>query len=342
MARIHIIETPTRDLETPAFFPVNNFGVRGSDNTPRYWEDIPDMNTMMINAYHISCSYQRNNLENDGLHRHYSKNGVFFADSGGFQARLYKLSIDPIHVLRTQESIGADIISTLDMPVFPDDTIYQESHGNAIRLSIQNALLLMKKREREDMKVYASIHGNDTKTMLNMIDYLSKKEKFDGFAIGGLVPKRADFHKVIDLVYAVRKKIGDAPLHVFGLGGVSMIPLLAYLGVDTFDSSAFMTAGSKRIFFRPGRGHSEFQEMKETKYLSCVCPICSTRTFKEVRSQRRLVAMHNLWMITAELRRLKAAIEDQEIESYLEGRFFQNPLIHEGFRYAKMKVRGLV
>lgn len=341
MARIHIIETSTRSLETPVFFPVNNLGQKGSFNTPRYWEDIPDMNTMMINAYHISRSYQYDKLKNDGLHRHYSKNGVFFADSGGFQARVYNLSIDPISVLRTQESIGADIISTLDMPVFPDDTIYQKSHANAIRLSITNALLLMKNREREDMKVYASIQGNDIKTMLNMIDYLSKKEKFDGFAIGGLVPKRSNFHKVIDLVYAVRKKIGDVPLHVFGLGGVSVIPLLVYLGVDTFDSSAFMVSGAKRLFFRPGRSHSEFQDMNELKYLPCVCPVCSTRTLEEIRSQRKLVAMHNLWMITEELRSLKAAIEEKEIESYLEKRFIHNPLIFEAFRYAKMKTRGI-
>jgi len=341
MARIHIIETPTRNLETPAFFPVNNFGMSGSDNTPRYWEDIPDMNTMMVNAYHVRESFVWKKLQNDGLHRHYSKDGVFFADSGGFQAKRYQIDIDPLKILRAQESIGADIASTLDMPVFPDDTIYQNTHASAIRTSIQNALLAIKNREREDMKIYATLQGNDTKVMLNMIDYLNKKANFDGFAIGGLVKKRSNFHKVIDLVYAVRKKIGDKPLHIFGLGGVSMIPLLVYIGADTFDSSAFLTAGSKRIYFRPGRNHTEFQDMRETKYLPCVCPICSTHSFKEVQSERRLIAMHNLWMINGELRQLKSAILDQDIESYLEGRFHQNPLINEGFRYAKMKVRGL-
>lgn len=341
MARIHIIETPTRSLETPAFFPVNNFGSSGNDNTPHYWEDIPDMNTMMVNAYHIRESYVWGKLQNDGLHRHYSKDGVFFADSGGFQAKRHQLAIDPLKILRAQESIGADIASTLDMPVFPDDTIYQETHASAIRSSTQNALFAIKNREREDMKIFATIHGNDTKVMINMIDYLNKKANFDGFAIGGLVKKRTDFHKVIDLVYAVRKKIGDKPLHIFGLGGVSMIPLLVYVGADTFDSSAFLTAGSNRIYFRPGRNHTEFQNMKETSYLPCICPVCSNHSFKEVQSERSLIGMHNLWMINGEMRQLKSAIQDNDLESYLEWRFNQNPLINEGFRYAKMKNRGL-
>ena len=121
-----------------------------------------------------------------------------------------------------------------------------------------------------------------------------------------------------------------------------MIPLLVYLGADTFDSSAFMISGSNRIFFKRGKRHLEFQNMGETKYLPCVCPVCCNRSLEEVRSQRKLVAMHNLWMITSEIRCLKSAIVENELESYLEERFSHNPLINEGFRYAKMKVRGIV
>lgn len=299
------------------------------------------MNTMMINAYNVREGSIWDKLKNDGLHRHYSKDGVFFADSGGFQAKRYQINIDPLRILQVQESLGADIASTLDMPVFPNDTIFSITHRDAIQISIKNAIFALQNREHEDMLLYATIHGNDTKMILNMIDYLKKKGTFDGYAIGGLVPKRSDLHKVIDLVFSVRKKIGDAPLHIFGLGGVSMIPLLAYVGGDTFDSSAFLTAGSRRVYYRPGREHIEFKDMNETTFLPCVCPVCSRHTFEEIRSERKLIALHNLWMITAELRKLRTAIQDNEVEPYLEARFQRNPLISEGFRYAKMKVRGL-
>lgn len=119
MARIHVIETATRPLETPAFFPVNNAGMRGEGNGPPYWTEIPDMKTMLLNAHLLNNSSVFQTLSKVGLHDHYAHDGVFFLDSGGLQHRVYNKRIDPLEILRIQEKIGADIASTLDVLVLP-------------------------------------------------------------------------------------------------------------------------------------------------------------------------------------------------------------------------------
>lgn len=342
MTQLRVIETATRSLEAPVLFPVNNTGLKGEGNGPPYWLEIPDMKTMLLNAHLLKKSSIYDTILRKGLHDHYSKDGVFFVDSGGLQQRLHNIKLDPLEILRIQENIGADIAATLDIPIFPEDDTLSSLHSRNISVCVKNALLCLENREREDMKIYASIQGNDIKIILNIIDYLQKKGNFDGYAIGGLLPKRSDFRQIIDIIFSVRKRIGTAPLHVFGLGGPSYIPLLSYIGVDSFDSSSYMKAGSNRIYFIPGQGSNDLCNIGNQEWLPCVCPVCSNKTAVEIRSERKLIALHNLWAITFEIRRLKVAIQENTLEKYLDGRFQSNPLIHSAFRYARSKKRGFV
>jgi len=339
---VKIIETAHGNLETPVFFPVFHFNKRGTGSCPKYWNDIPEMKTMLVNAHHISKADNFKRISTNGLHKHFQFNGIFFADSGGLQSRLNNAIINPLEILKIQEKIGADIAATLDSPVFIKDNISESTHAEYIQKTVRNAIIASENREREDMLLYAVIHGNDIKVMTNMIDYLKRKGNFDGFAIGGLIFKRSNHRQLIDLMIAIRKRAGEKPLHVFGLGGPAMIPLLTYLGVDSFDSSSFLSAGSNRVYFAPEYRTRAFQELPQTKMLPCVCPVCSKNSFDEVRSQRKLIGMHNLWMISYEIRKLKMHILEGDLESYLDYRFMNNPQIKIAYRYAKAKVGGFV
>jgi len=342
LAQTKIIETPHGDLETPAFFPVYHINKRGSGSCPKYWNEIPELKTMLVNANGIKESEKFKRILNNGLAEHFHFRGTFFVDSGGLQCRINNIDLNPLEILKIQERLGADIASTLDMPILVKDNITENLHSEYVKKTIQNALICLKNREREDMRLYAVIHGNDLRVMTNMIDYLKRKGDFDGFAIGGLIFKRSNFRELIDLIIAIRKRVGEKPIHVFGLGGPLMIPLLTYLGADTFDSSSFLSAGSHRVYFAPELGSIEFCEMPQITMLPCVCPVCSRNTFEQVRSQRRLIGMHNLWMISYEMRKLKMHIGEGDLESYLDYRFTNNPLIKIAFKYAKAKVRGFV
>jgi len=342
IAKSKIIETPHGTLETPVFFPVYHINKRGSGSCPKYWSEIPELKTMLVNAHGIKESEKFKRILRNGLQEHFHFQGTFFADSGGLQSRLKNLNLNPVEILKIQEGIGADIAATLDSPVLLNDNISADAHADYVKRTIRNALIALKNREREDMLLYAVIHGNDIKVMTNMIDYLKRKGNFDGYAIGGLIFKRANYRHLIDLILALRKRAGDKPLHVFGLGGPLMIPLLTYLGVDSFDSSSFLSAGSHRVYFAPEQGSREFHEMSPTEMLPCVCPVCSKNNFDQVRSQRRLIGMHNLWMIAYEIRKLKFHIQDEDLDSYLDYRFTNNPQIKIAYKYAKAKSGGFV
>lgn len=339
---LRIIETAHGSLEFPTFFPVYHMNKKGSCSCPKYWNDIPEMKTMLVNAHHIQNSEKFKRISSNGLHEHFQFNGIFFADSGGLQSRLKNAIIDPLEILRVQEMIGADIASTLDSPVLAEDNIADQSHTNNIQTTIKNALLASENRKREDMLLYAVIHGNDIKVMTNMMDYLKRKGNFDGFAIGGLIFKRYNYRRLIDLICALRKRAGTKPVHVFGLGGPAIIPLLTYLGVDSFDSSSFLSAGSHRVYFTPEQSSLSFQEFPRIAMLPCVCPVCSKNSFEQIRSQRRLIGMHNLWMISYEIRKLKLHILEGDLESYLDYRFMNSPQIKNAYKYAKAKVGGFV
>jgi helicase len=63
---------------------------------------------------------------------------------------------------------------------------------------------------------------------------------FDGFAIGGLVPRVRDQRFIDDIVQVVRQDAGNLPIHVFGLGKPQIIHRLFELGVDSVDSSSYV------------------------------------------------------------------------------------------------------
>lgn len=342
LSTIKTIDTPHGVLETPCFFPVYHLNKRGTGSCPKFWNEIPEQKSLLLNAYGIKKSEKFKRILSGGLENFLKFKGIFFVDSGGLQTRLNNISIDPLEMLRIQEKIGADIAATLDYPILVNDNISAINHAEHIRASVQNAVMALKNREREDMLLYAVIHGNDIKVMINTMDYLKKKGNFDGYAIGGLIFKRSDFRALIDIIIALRKRAGNKPLHVFGLGGQLMIPLMTYLGVDSFDSSSFLSAGSNRVYFAPEYGATQFQNMKPLRLPPCVCPVCSKNSFEEIRSQRRLIGMHNLWMIAYEIRKLKMHILENDLESYLDYRFTNNPLIKNAFKYAKAKTRGFV
>jgi tRNA-guanine family transglycosylase len=222
-----------------------------------------------------------------------------------------------------------------------EDDVYSNSNSVKLGQTVKNSLMCIKNKKREEMLVYASLHGNNTAILSNVIDYLNKRGSFDGFAIGGLSNHRSDLRRLIDTIVCVKSKIGDKPLHVFGIGGPSYIPLLVYLGVDTFDSSSFMTAGSNRTFFIPDEGSYKFNQFDNLEYPPCICPICSKNKIDVVRSQRKLIALHNLWTINYEIRKLKMNIIDNSLEEYLDHRFYFNPVIKNAFSYAKIKMRKL-
>ena len=341
-ARIGNIKTTHGNLKTPTFFPVHNLGGDAGWNTPRYWEIFPDMQTAMFNGYSILLNKKRVMEKialSGGVHDFLGFQGIAFVDSGGYIGKENPLNVSQESILKIQEDIGADIASTLDLPfnMNEDFDLY-----NKIYQSFINAVQARRKLANRDMLLYASVHGNDPLVLKNVLIFLSKNETFDGFAIGSLVPIRNDFRRVVDMVLSARSVVRNKPLHVFGLGGFLTVPLLVYLGVDSSDSSSFIICGGKRRYFVPSYREISMASLEDYGDLPCNCPICSSKTYEEVRADRSLIALHNLWVLWNELKMVKYAISEGRLEKYLENRYAETPILKSAFEYAKMKRRNFL
>lgn len=342
MTRMTWIETSRGKIKTPIVFPVHNLGAMAGWNTPRYWDIFPEINVAMFNAYTLSFN-RRNILKKlfrSGIHQFLDFNGIAFVDSGGFKVASENFDPDPVKILKLQERIGADIASTLDYPISFIKS--PEKQNKYIKKTVANAIKSIKNKSREDMLLFASVHASDPTTLKNVLRYLNDVADFDGFAIGSLMPSRTNYRLLIDMILAAKTVVRDKPLHVYGLGGPLYVPLLAFLGVDSTDSSSFIICAGNRRYFVPGYKVVYLQELVKLKELPCNCPICSNKTVEEIRKDRNLIALHNLWALWFELKQVRFAMMRGKLLQYLETRYSDAPFMKIVLEYAKRKIKNLI
>ena len=156
--------------------------------------------------------------------------------------------LHPKDVLEFQEQ-HADVAFTLDFPIPPD-----MRRAEALRrqhLTVANAIWALHNRRRKEMRLYACIQAWDEESAAHCAGQLAE-HPFDGFAIGGLVPRARNWDAIAAIVNAVQMEIGERPLHVFGLGKPQTTEKLFEMGVDSVDSSAYVKlAADGRLWSRP-------------------------------------------------------------------------------------------
>ena len=249
------LATPSGRIEFPAYIPVTTFG-------DRYPLDrlIQPYLPRLAKAVMVSHHYAKQMKQRPRL--------PLLIDSGGFAA-IFEGSViheegglgvletnlndqrellSPLQVLEFQEE-HADVAFTLDFPIPPGTEAY-EAHRRQ-RLSIDNAIWAIENRRRKDMCLFACIQAWDGPSAAKCTAELVKKS-FDGFAIGGLVPRARNMHLIEEIVAAVLGEIDGRPLHVFGLGKPETTQTLFTMGVDSVDSSSYVKlAAEGRLWSKP-------------------------------------------------------------------------------------------
>lgn len=340
--RERTLSTSHGDLNTPVLFPVRNVGKRSSDNTPEYTKSIPDLQTAMVNARAIRQRDPQWERLQDGAkirgEMGVSKDTIVFADSGGFDFKSGSIDTTPNRTLESQRALDADIYGTVDLPLSRENR--DKENQRRISESIEYALQASD-AHADDALLFASVHGYDPETIRNTIHHLERNGEFDGYALGSMVPIRTDYKKVTKLILAARTET-NKHLHVYGLGGIVYQPLLLYLGVDSFDSTAFIRSAGNRNYLVPGFGGEQLRNVEELSHLPCSCPVCASTSMADIRADRDRLTQHNLWALTIELRRFRfmAACEDN-IEDYLDLRFQGNEVTRRAYETAKQQVRRL-
>ncbi|SNZ03546.1 tRNA-guanine family transglycosylase [Natronoarchaeum philippinense] len=336
------LDLPHGELDTPVLFPVRNVGKRSSDNTPKYVGTIPEFSAAMINARSIrNRDPMWNRLTNGVTLREemdVPEDTIIFADSGGFDFSEQEIDTTPKKTIKTQRKLDSDIHGTIDIPLSRENRAAENQRriDRSIEFALEASDL-----HTGDALLFASVHGYDPETIRNNIQYLENHGDFDGYALGSMVPIRTDYKKVTKLVLAARNAT-KKHLHVYGLGGLVYQPLLLYLGVDSFDSSAFIRSAGNRNYLIPGFGGEELHNIEDLDRLPCPCPICGQRSLEDIREDRTALTQHNLWALATELRRFKYIAEsDRDVENYLDLRFQGNEVTKRAYETAKQQVRRL-
>lgn len=239
-----------------------------------------------------------------------------FVDSGGYRLlrsshlliEKYNLLV-PGHeaesILSLQADYGAEIVASLDNPLPPglsaDEARFriQDSTDKAL-----SALTLLQSppsgrlREGFDPLFYVACHGHDEVTIEEHVRTTFRRLAEEGLsterlgvAIGSLVPLRSS-RKLGQLARLVRSALRGIPeelrpripTHVFGASG-DLIPLLVYLGVDSFDSSTYVRQSYTMTYFAPDeQRYVRLLEQEGWTDLPCDCRHCAAVDWSELHA----------------------------------------------------------
>lgn len=227
-----------------------------------------------------------------------------FLDSGGFKLlwtreldlSRYGIKANPEAILRLQRDFGGALIATLDYPLPPG--LVREEAKERMQHSLANALeTIQSLRAQSDYRpvLYVAAHGQSGDDIRDYVATLITQLERDGWpdvtigiAIGSLVPLRGakKVQAIAELVSSAIAGIPEArraqmPVHVFGMTG-NLVPLLSYLGVDTFDSSTYAQEARSLGYLDPHvhRGRA-ILEMEGD--FPCACKVCQATSLRTVQ-----------------------------------------------------------
>lgn len=287
-------------------------------------------------------------------------NSAIFLDSGGFKLlwnknvdlSVYGLSVKSDKgyetILELQRDLGGDIVATLDYPLPPGltESEAKEWMDKSIKNAVGTARYLQKNPDYQPF-LYVAAHGQDRAIMGDYMKQVFKtfQEKdlnnFPfGLAVGSLVPLRGahKYSAIIEILRGLQENIPESrrnqiPIHVFGVTG-NMIPILAYLGIDSFDSSTYVQEARSLNYIDPKTGRT--YPVLEMEELTCNCPVCQQVNLEEIQNSltseirgRPLpnghykskyygdIALHNLEMDFRVVKETREAIEADSLQEYL-------------------------
>lgn len=150
-------------------------------------------------------------------------------------------------------------------------------------------------REPGPFRLVASLQARDVDSARRLTEFLAP-HPFDGFALGGMVPRIGQPDTILRIVTAIRSVDADRPLHVFGIGKPALVRALFDAGVDSVDSSSYVQYAADKRYLEPTTG--EYRRLGELGEIECACTICRrfSREYLMLKGEANnmALALHNL------------------------------------------------
>ena len=196
-----------------------------------------------------------------------------WVDSGGFQLLNGKMEELTVHeILEAQAKLKPDYAVMPDDPRSPRLSLkrYREALDLAPKLGLRAELVPV-------------VHTTWKREMLHS---LCEELDFEVLAVGGVAPGLSRPFRIsaakalIRFIWKLKSIMKrEAALHVLGVGGPSLIPALAALGIDSLDTASWIhdarygvvRVGAKAFTVKV-RGRDRLPRL--LSYPDCRCPIC--------------------------------------------------------------------
>ncbi|HLE05931.1 MAG TPA: tRNA guanosine(15) transglycosylase TgtA [Candidatus Nanoarchaeia archaeon] len=277
---------------------------------------------IITNAYIIRSSKVGKEIEKVGLHKFLKFPGIIYTDSGTYQMfSKGGVEISNEETLSYQAKIGSDIHTPLDLFTTPGDDYETAKSKLAETTKRINAI--------KSVNFSAPIQGGVFMDLRKEACNAVSKVPASVYPIGGIVPLMInyDFKRLIEVVIACKKELPfNVPVHAFGAGHPLIFALLAYAGVDLFDSASYA------LYAREGKYITETgtKVVKELQTLPCDCPVCSKHKPSELTEG--LLARHNLHALMREVRLIRTAIAEGRLFELVYSRAMSHPSVFHAFK----------
>ena len=302
--------------------------------SPREMKEKFGVEAIITNSYIIWKNRNlRERVLKEGIHNFLSFDGLIMTDSGTFQSHVYgDVEIKNREIVEFQRDIGSDIGTILD--VFTEPEFTREEVKKAIDETASRGKEA--KNYQGNMLLAGTIQGSIYPALREYAAKIMNKIDFDYYPIGGVVPLMENY-RYSEVIHAIiRSKMHldpSKPVHLFGGGHPMFFPLAVLLGVDFFDSSAYVKyARDDRLLFPNGTRHLE--SLKYPLYYSPILDKYEIDDIKEMkrRERERILAEHNLFISLEEIKRIKEAIHEGRMWEYAEIRAREHPSLLQAYR----------
>ena len=346
---------PRGTVQTPAFMPVGTYGtVKGM--LPK---DIKDIGAEIIlgNTFHLMLRPGTEVVKAHGdLHDFIQWSGPILTDSGGFQVfslgDMRKISeegvkfkspidgssvfIDPETSMQVQRDLGSDVVM-----IFDECTPYPATEKQAeesMQLSLRWAQRSKDAHGDNPSALFGIVQGGMYESLRDLSLAGLEDIDFDGYAIGGLSvgEPKDDMIRILD--HLADNMPADKPRYLMGVGKPADLVEGVRRGIDMFDC-VMPTRNARNGHLFTSTGVVKIRNAKhryDTRPLDENCDCYTCKNFSRAYLHHlekcgemlgaQLNTIHNLRYYQRLMSQLRNAIEEGNLESFVEDFYCQQSI----------------